>query len=260
MEQILTNNDKKPHEQIFDMLFDKDEVTWQTLLKELIKSEQMDPWNINISLLTKKYIEAVKKFKEFDFRISGKMLLAAAILLKIKSNKLVGEDIEYLDRLISQEDDEELSFEEDVEPRAQEEMPKNLIPRTPQPRKRKVSIYDLMGALERALEVKRRRVLKSVPPMDVHIPEKTRDISDVIREIYGKIKQFFWSNSRNRLTFSKLLPEEASKEDKVSTFVPLLHLTNQRKIDIFQQKHFGEIDIILNQTKEEINKELELSS
>ena len=261
MDQILTNNpDKEPHDQIFELLLEKEEVTWQDIMKDLVKSEGMDLWDINVSALTKKYIETIKKLKELDFRVSGKVLLAAAILLKIKSNKLVGEDIEYLDRLISQEDEEELTFEDDLQPRAQEELPKNLIPRTPQPRKRKVSIYDLMGALEKALEVKRRRVLKSIPPMNVEIPEKKRDISDIIKEIYGKIKVFFWENKKNRLTFSKLLPEGATKEDKVYTFVPLLHLTNQRKVDLFQQQHFGDIDIILKKTSEDVNKELEISS
>jgi len=262
MEQILTNDsNKEPHEQVFDMLFNKDEVTWQAILQETVKSEQMNPWDINISSLTKKYIEMIKQLKELDFRVSGKVLLAAAILLKIKSNKLVGEDIEYLDRLIHEQDEEELlNFEEDLEPRAEEDMPKNLIPRTPQPRKRKVSIYDLMGALEKALEVKRRRVLKSIPPMNVEIPKKNRDISDIIKEIYGKIKVFFWENKKNRLTFSKLIPEGATKEDKIYTFVPLLHLTNQRKVDLFQQQHFGEIDILLKKTKEEVDKELDIKA
>lgn len=261
MEQILTNNtDKEPHERIFELLFDKDEISWQSIIQELVKSEQMDPWDINISLLTKKYIGTIKKLKELDLRVSGKVLLAAAILLKIKSNKLVGEDIEYLDRLISEQDEEELlNFEDYLEPRPKEEIPKNLIPRTPQPRKRKVSIYDLMGALEKALEVKRRRVLKSIPPMNIQIPEKKRDISSVIREIYGKIKAFFWEHRKNRLTFSQLVPS-GSKEDKIYTFIPLLHLTNQRKIDLFQQKHFGEIDIVLKKTEEDVNKELELST
>jgi len=244
------------HDKLFNLLFEQDEVTWQSIMQELVKSEEMNPWDINISLFTKKYIETIKKLKELDFRISGKMLLAAAILLKIKSNKLVGEDIEYLDKLISEQEDELLDFEEELEPRKQEDIPKNLIPRTPQPRKRKVSIYDLMGALERALEVKRRRVLKSIPPLNVEIPEKKRDISSVIKEIYGRIKVFFWEHRKDRLTFSKLVPEDATKEDKIFTFVPLLHLTNQRKIDIFQQQHFGEIDVILKKTAEDIEKEL----
>ena len=244
--------EKAPHEQIFDILFDKDEVTWQSIIQELVKSEQMDPWDINVSLLTQKYIDMIKMLKEHDFRVSGKVLLAAALLLKIKSNRLVGEDIEYLDRLISQEDEQELLFEDDLQPRPVENIPKNLIPRTPQPRKRKVSIYDLMNALERALEVKRRRVLKSIPPLNVEIPKKSRDISEVIKEIYGKIKAWFWDNKDEKLTFSKLT-HSGSKQDKISTFIPLLHLTNQRKIDVFQQQHFGDIDISLR--KEEMEKE-----
>ena len=75
------------YEKIFEVIYAKDEVTWQRLLYELVKTEQMDLWDINISLLTKKYIDTIKKLKKLDFRVSGKVLLAAAILLKIKSNR-----------------------------------------------------------------------------------------------------------------------------------------------------------------------------
>ena len=82
------------HEKIFNVIFSKaDEVTWQSIIYELVKSEQMDPWDIDISLLTQKYIEILRSLKEHDFRVSGKVLLAAAILLKIKSTKLVGEEL-----------------------------------------------------------------------------------------------------------------------------------------------------------------------
>ena len=56
----------------------KDEITWQTVIMDLIKSEQMDPWDIDISLLSKKYITALKKLQESNFYVSGKMILAAA--------------------------------------------------------------------------------------------------------------------------------------------------------------------------------------
>ena len=243
----MDNNDK-----VFQLLFDTDEVTWQTLLYELVKKEQMNPWDINISLLTKRYIETIKKLKELDFRISGKVLLAAAILLKIKSNRLLNEDLSEFDRLFTDSEEdilEELGIEE---PRAYDEEKHPLIPRTPQPRKRKVSIFDLVKALEKALEVKRRRVLNSIPPMDVKIPKKTKDITQVIKEVYGKIKAFF--TRQERLTFSQLVPSN-TKEDKIYTFIPLLHLTNQRKVDLEQKEHFGEIEIMLN-TKKEVEKEL----
>ena len=128
----------------------------------------------------------------------------------------------------------------------------SLIPRTPQPRKRKVSIYDLMGALQKALEVKKRRVLRSIPTGEIDIPEKKKDITLVIKEIYEKIRNFF--KTGKRLTFSQLIPSD-SKEDKVYAFIPLLHLTHQEKVDLNQEEHFGEIEILLR-SKKEVNKEI----
>lgn len=247
---------KEPHLQIYEMLVDKDEISWQSLLNELIRTEQMDPWDIDVSLLTQHYINAIKTLKEHDFKISGKVLLAAAILLKIKSNRLMGEDIEYLDRLLSQQDEEELlAFEEQLDPRPPEQIPKDLIPRTPQSRRRKVSMQDLMQALERALEVKRRRVLQSIPPMDVKVPEKSRDLSEVIKEIFTRIKEFFWETSQPSIRFSQLIPSE-SKEDKIYTFVPLLHLATQRKVDLHQEKHFDDFEVHLKDESLQVQEQV----
>ena len=58
----------------------------------------------------------------------------------------------------------------------------------------------------------------------------------------------------NKLTFTKLIPSN-SREDKVYTFIPLLHLTNQRRIDLEQEKHFGEIEVYLK-TKKAVDKEI----
>ena len=75
-------------DRLFEMLMQRDEITWQTIIYDLIRTEQMDPWDIDISLLTQKYIETVNKLQEMNFFISGKVLLASAILLRIKSYKL----------------------------------------------------------------------------------------------------------------------------------------------------------------------------
>ena len=241
-----------PHERIFNIIFSKaDEVTWQTILYELIKSDQMDPWDIDVSILTNKYIGMIRTLKEHDFRISGKVLLAAAILLKIKSHKLVGEDLTELDKLLIgvEEGMEELGFEETSQIPKLLEIPA-LIPRTPQPRKRKVSIFDLVEALERALEVKKRRLLHSIPPLTLEAPKRKKDITEIIRDVYGRIKGFFFGAMQGKLTFSKLLPSQ-SKEDKVHTFIPLLHLAQQNKIELAQETPFGEIEVLLKKKEEQ---------
>lgn len=243
------------HDKIFGIIFSKaDEITWQNIIYELVKDEQMDPWDIDISLLTQKYIEMLRSLKEHDFRVSGKVLLAAAILLKLKSTKLVGDDLTELDRLLIGVEDEmeELGFEEPASGTKLTEIP-SLIPRTPQPRKRKVSIFDLVEALERALEVKKRRLIHSIPPLDVHAPKRKKDITDVIREVYGRIKSFFMKALAGKLTFTKLLPSD-SKEDKVYTFIPLLHLAQQNKIELIQDSPFGEIQVVMKKKEEEINE------
>jgi segregation and condensation protein A len=231
-------------EQIFEMLFDKDDVTWQTMLYELVRTEKMDPWDIDISLISQRFFEMIHKMKEMDFRIGGKILLAAAVLLKIKSNQLLGKDLDAFDRMFQTED--ELLLDESSGEKPSYEHLKNiqLIPRTPQERKRKVSIYDLVDALQKAIEVKRRRVMRDIPAGALEIPEKQIDISEVIKSIYGRIKSFFAVNDSKKLNFSALIPSE-SRHDKVYTFIPLLHLSTQRKIDLIQDQHFGEIQIAM---------------
>jgi chromatin segregation and condensation protein Rec8/ScpA/Scc1 (kleisin family) len=49
----------------------------------------------------------LKKLKEHDFRISGKIILAAALLLKIKSKHLLSSGIDNLDQLINGIQEEE---------------------------------------------------------------------------------------------------------------------------------------------------------
>ena len=87
-------------DKILTLLMQKDEITWQTILFDLIKSGEIDPWDIDISILSHKYLETVRKMQEANLFISGKGILASAILLKIKSDRLVTEGIGMLDNLM----------------------------------------------------------------------------------------------------------------------------------------------------------------
>ena len=242
-------------QQIFDLIVEKDDVTWKTILYDLVKTEQMNPWDVDLRILTKKYVTTIKQMKETDLKISGKVLLAAAIMLKMKSHKLLHEDIEELDRLIASteenEEDEFFSeFTEDLFDKNQRELEQKyqLLPRQPQPRSRKVSIYDLVDALQKAMETKKRKLAK-IKPQKFVIPKKTFDIVETIRDVYARIRHGFQSDKSKKMTFEQLLPTDAQKRDKVHTFIPLLHLENQRRIETKQPKHFGDIFIKLNKKK-----------
>ncbi len=248
---FLSSDPDVPQERIFSLLFKEDELTWQTIIYDLVKNEGMDPWDIDISLLSQKFLEMLKKLREMDFRISGKVVLACAILLKIKSNKFIEEDIVALDSLMSSVDDPGELLDElpvDGVPRRERVHPPGLMPRTPQPRKRKVSVYDLIKALEQALEVENRRPVYVEPRVKIKAPENFIEMGELIQDVYDKVESFYGQQDdaakTKRLTFSELIPSD-SKEDKVYTFIPLLHLENQRKVDMYQEIHFGEIEIEL---------------
>lgn len=248
-------------DRVFKLLFDEDDVTWQSILYSLVRDDGMDPWDVDIAAIAQKFMERLKQLRETDFRFSGKIILAAAILLKIKSKRLVGEDINDLDALIASTDEEELaeefydSLERDMHRKGQPLAAQpHLIPRTPQQRKRKVSIYDLVDALEMALDTKKRRVLNTIPAGQFDYTPRKMDIGLVIRQIYAKILDHF--KEQPKLTFSQLLPDKASKEDKVYTFIPLLQLDALRKIDLQQEQHFGEVQVELLHNKKSIDKGL----
>jgi len=234
-------------DQILEMLLKKDEITWQSLLYDLVRTEQMDPWDIDLSLLAKRYLETIQKLQEMNFFISGKVVLASAILLKIKSDKLVNESIARFDnQLFCNEEVEESGDFVENKSTDLDFMPRLTI-KTPQARKRKVSIQDLVVALEKALEVDKRRKIRILEreriPDTLRLPEKRVDIGALIKDVYKKISDFF-KFKNEKLTFNKLVASD-KKEDKIYTFVPLLHLANQEKVYIDQETHFGDIDIRL---------------
>ena len=258
MELMHVFEGSKTNEHLLKIILDEDELSWQQIIYDLVRSEQMDPWDIDIKTITQQFLSTIRKLSELDFRVSGKMVLASALLLKIKSKQLMEEDFQALDQLIAQteeplydeeffEFDHEL-FQEPVEP---EKQPK-IYPRTPQPRQRKVSVYDLVDALEQALDVRVKREKRALDRVeaevvDVRVPEKSVDVSSLMNSLLEQISTHFSSN--DRLTFSHLVPAQSHKQDKVLTFIPLLHLTNERRVDLAQEESFAEIHISLLSSK-----------
>ncbi|MBI5072436.1 segregation/condensation protein A [Candidatus Woesearchaeota archaeon] len=249
-EQPLSTND-----QIIDLVLNKDDISWQQIIFTAVKAEDMNPWDIDIRKLSQAFLIKLREFKEMDFKISGKVILAAAIMLRLKSNKLIGEDMNYLDQLIasSNKNEEDAFYDELASMEGSEKVQvsidgKNfeLIPRTPQPRKRKVSVYDLVEALEKALEVKNRRKGWGDDEIRMVIPTRKVDIELLIGKTFAEVMEHFMTQKEVKLMFHNLL-KAGTKEEKVFTFIPLLHLSNTGKVNLYQEVHLGDIHITLGE-------------
>jgi len=262
-----TNNIKQ--EQIHELLFSR-EIGWQEIIYDLINTEQLDPWNINIIILTDKYLEKLQVIEE-DFFISSKVLLAAALLLRIKSEILLNKYIKSIDEILFGKKDGIKKILERIE--LEDEIPE-LIPRSPIPRFKKVTLQELMESLNKAITTENRRIRKEIINKNAlretafSLPKRRFSIKDKIKEIYGKIFGHLNNEEiKKKVSFTELIGED--KEERILSFSPLLHLDNQKKVWLEQQGHFNEIYIWLKEVylknnpdpfvdlKEELEKEIQ---
>lgn len=231
-------------DELYDLLTSR-EVSWQAIIYDLIQSEQLDPWDIDLTVLTRSYIEKIKELEEASLFVSSKILLAAAILLRIKSELLLKRYIKSLDEILFGKPEEKEKERIDIQ---LEDV--DLLPRTPLPRLRKVTLQELMTALNKAMATEHRRIKKEFVLRQVArevafgIPRIRINIRQKIREIYEKILRFFKARKEEKLTFTQLAGNK--RKERIATFIPLLHLDNQEKVVLGQAHQFEEIFISLN--------------
>jgi len=235
-------------EQIHDLLFSR-EIEWQEIIYDLINTEQLDPWDINISLLSEKYLEKIRQLEEADFFVSSKVLFAAALLLRIKSEILIDRYIRSIDEILFGKKEKSQINLEKIE--LNEEIPQ-LIPRSPIPRLKKVTLQELMEALNKAINTENKRIKKEIVNKNAlressfSLPRKKLSIKDKIAEVYKKLFFHFEENKEHtKISFSAFAGMD--KEEKIISFLPLLHLEDQGKVWLDQEKHFDEIYIWLKE-------------
>lgn len=246
-----------------------DNTSWQEIIYDLINSEQLDPWDIDLSILSQGYLERVRELEEANFSLSSKILLVASLMLRIKSELLMNKYIKSLDDILfgKKEEIQQTLNLRDID---DDDIPE-LIPKTPLPRFKKISLQELIAALDKAVVTEQRRVVRrevekeALERTKFFIPKKTISLADSIKKIHQKIKDVFTKS--DKVAFSKF--SGPKKQEQIDTFIPLLHLDNHNHLYMNQQDHFGEIwihkdgnqfivkdEIITSSIEEEFEEEL----
>lgn len=252
-----------PAEQkIYDVALNKDEINWKSFLYELIYKEGLNPWDIDLGVLTKKYLDALKDLKNIDFDISGKFLTIAVFLLKTKAESLVETDLRGFNREVELFKNSENNFENDLEEledieqefEAVEQKKKekySLKFRNPIARKRKVNIFDLIKTLEKTFEQSNKRrsnFLQRTGDIKYSGPlyeKKPKDLKTLIEDLFNLISSELQGKTAH-ITFSQISSDINHKMGILEKFIPLLHLRNQNKVNLEQDEHFGDIKIHKN--------------
>ena len=108
-----------------------------------------------------------------------------------------------------------------------------------------INIDDLVDALKEAMVVKERREQRKKTlkeKLNYRADVVKIDISAKIMDLYNNIVHFFDNLRREEIIFNELVPSQ-DKMDLLWTFVPLLHLSNEGKVDLSQKIQFGEIKV-----------------
>ncbi|MBS3072659.1 segregation/condensation protein A [Candidatus Pacearchaeota archaeon] len=273
MDQIDKNaqkRDKIGQEQFHSFVF-SDKMSWQEIIYDLINTEQLDPWDIDLAMLSQRYLERISELEEANFSLSSKVLLVASLMLRIKSELLMNYYIKSLDDILFgkkvKEEQQILNFDEYEE----DEIPK-LIPKTPLPRFKKISIQELISALDKAVKTENRRIFKKDIEKETYertvlfMPKQSISLADRIKNIKERVAQIF--QKQDKIAFSEF--SGPKKEEKIQNFIPLLHLDNHNKLWLQQEKHLEEIwihksgeqfmqkdDIITNKLESQFEESLE---
>jgi segregation and condensation protein A len=198
--------------------------TWREFLLDLVQKNQLNPWDIDLVKVADGYLQRVRELQSLDLRIPANIILASAILLRFKADALKFEEeavVEVPRELI------------------QEEFPE-LVPRLGMPRRRKVTLHELISAINSVMKEGRKASVRLISPRALSISLTRQDINLRIQEVFKKAMAL--RDSENMVLFSHLL-EERSRSQITYHLIPVLHLAQAHKVEAWQDEFFGEIFI-----------------
>jgi len=239
------------------------EVDGIEILVNMAKQGKIDPWNINIVDVTDKYLMHLFQSKAQNLRLTGRTLLFAAMLLKLKSNVLEGLDVTdfepvHPDEFDYLQDDGELDYSQD------DYIPTNNVISIDEVLQRRTSVrlnhnrvvtlrdlirqlefyeqLDKKQALRNSLERAARRRGNGISrmttddivntPHDEYIAEGVARLKDNLEEILNRQDKI----ELNELTLLGM--------DRISAYISLLFLTVDSDYDLRQDEFYSDLYVV----------------
>ncbi|WP_245747994.1 segregation/condensation protein A [Methanolobus profundi] len=207
------------------------------ILMNLAKDGAINPWEIDIVNVTDMFLERIEVMQMLDLRISGRTLLYAAILLRMKSTGIVQEE---------EEEDVFDMFEDELDLYEVDEYP---IPKLPIRRRatRPVTLQELIVELRKAEKVETRRKDRSVHrKLEERSAVTTDEVLGIAHEedILGRVRdmgEMLTESFKEHecVMLSDLMTDDRS--ENIMTYVSLLFLATDKKVWLTQKELFGEL-------------------
>src|SRR5450631_989996 len=222
------------------------------LLLYLIKKEEVDIYEVNLTKLAMQFIAHIDLMRELDLEVAGEFLVMASTLMYIKSRELLpvdqqvvvegedeGEDPrwELIRQLVEYKKFKDAAAQLQVREATQE----NIFPRVPGKLefesaapavKPDVSIFDLLNAVNGVLQRFKKR---EGDARDIFEDKWT--VSEKIEFVLKTITE------RGSVRFAELFESAANRAEVICTFLALLELIRLKQLVCVQPEAFAEIEI-----------------
>ncbi len=218
------------------------------LLLHLIKKSKMEIFDIEISEITRMYLNYIEEMTDMNLDIASEYLVMAAELIEMKSRKLLPNKKDEEEESVEENPEEELKrrlieykkYKESTEVfRSLEENRANYYTKAPESLKKysneklendgSVGIFDLLDAFQKLLE--RQEYNK---PKNTKITRKELSVKERVAKIRDILKV------HKKLNFIELF-DDFSKPYVVVTFLSVLEMAKNREINIKQDNNFSDI-------------------
>jgi segregation and condensation protein A len=217
------------------------------LLLHLIKQNEMDIWDIQVTRITEQYLVILDAMQSMNLDVAGEFLVMAATLLHIKSKLLLppseyeeGEEeeddprAELVRRLLEYQKYKEAALElDDRELLGRDVFARKftsleLAAEDEETEFYEVGLYDLVEALQ--------GILARAPKDVAHeIGFESVSIADRINHILGQL------SGHDSLSFEQLFAEAPARHDVIATFLAMLELVKMRTVRFMQNSRCGSI-------------------
>jgi segregation and condensation protein A len=220
------------------------------LLLYLIKKEEVDIYEVNLTRLATQFIEYIETMRLLDLEVAGEFLVMAATLMYIKSRELLpvdqqvqpegeedGEDPrwELIRQLVEYKKFKDAAAQlATLEARQEQVFPRRsgkLEFEMEAPARNEASIFELLNAVTAVLQ------RFNLRPDQRDIFEDKWSVSEKIEHLMRAISE------QPSLKFSELFAGVTTRSEVVVTFLALLELIRLKQLVAVQKEAFGEIEI-----------------
>jgi segregation and condensation protein A len=229
------------------------------LLLHLIKKNEVNIYDIPISLITQQYLEYLELMTELNLDTVGEFLVMAATLIHIKSRTLLPRPDPTQDdpeedprealvrRLLEHQKFKaaaELLHEKEIQRSAQWQRPdavvNDVVGEAPEPEV-EIDLFSLMAAFRQVLDRVKQRPKVLLPPEQV-------PIEDRIEQLLGRLSTI------DACGFEELFEDVQTRSGMVVTFLALLEMIRLKLVRVFQQGNFGPIRVYKREQAESAPK------